>query len=253
MMDTHCHLTDSELVGQLDGVVQRAAAAGVNSIVTIGTGPPDWEAAIRVAKSRANVKCAVGAHPNNCHEIQFEQLAGLREYCAEPLVVALGEMGLDYHHHFSPRERQAKYFEAQLALAAELNMPVVIHCREAMDDCLAILRGFAKVRAVFHCFTGTMEEAKRVWDAGHLTGFTGVVTFKNGQALREVVKAAPEDRILVETDAPYLTPEPMRKQKINEPAMVMHTAAVVAAVRGMSVTELDECTTGNAVKFYRWG
>jgi TatD DNase family protein len=138
-------------------------------------------------------------------------------------------------------------------MARELDMPVIIHCREATDDCLAILRAFDGVRAVFHCFTGTADEAKRVWDAGYLTGFTGVVTFRNGQVLRDIAAAAPKDRILVETDAPYLTPEPMRKQKINEPAMVVHTAAVVAEVRGMSVAELDECTTENALGFYRWG
>ena len=113
------------------------------------------------------------------------------------------------------------------------------------------LRAFEGVRAVFHCFTGTADEAKRIWDAGHLTGFTGVVTFRNGQGLRDIAAAAPADRILVETDAPYLTPEPMRKQKTNEPAMVVHTAAAVAAARGMSVAALDDCTTENAMGFYR--
>jgi len=122
-----------------------------------------------------------------------------------------------------------------------------------MDDCLSILRAFEEVRAVFHCFTGTADEAGRIWDAGHLTGFTGVVTFRNAEKLREITAAAPVDRILVETDAPYLTPEPMRKQKTNEPAMVVHTAAVVAEARGMSIAELDERTTKNAIGFYRWG
>jgi TatD DNase family protein len=253
MIDTHCHLTDPRLMSQLDAVLERAAAAGVGKIVTIGTDPGDWEAVAAVTRRFPNVRCAVGAHPNYCQEIQFEQLARLREYCADPAVVALGEMGLDYHYDTSPREKQARYFEAQLDLAREVGLPVVVHCREAVDDCLAMLERFSGVRAVFHCFTGTAQEARRIWDAGYLTGFTGVVTFRNGQGLREIAGEAPGDRILVETDAPYLTPEPMRKQKVNEPAMVVHTAAAVAAARGISLEELDRITTENAMGFYRWG
>ncbi|MGD0388572.1 MAG: TatD family hydrolase [Tepidisphaeraceae bacterium] len=253
MIDTHCHLTDPRLLEQLDAVLARAREAGVGNMVTIGTHPADWDAVLRVTRERPNVRCAVGAHPNYCHEIQLEQLARLRELCAEPSVVALGEMGLDYHYDTSARTKQAEYFEAQLELARELNMPVIIHCREAVADCLAMLARFSGVRAVFHCFTGTAQEARRIWDAGHLTGFTGVVTFRNGQALREIAAEAPEDRILVETDAPYLTPEPMRKQRVNEPAMVVHTAAAVAAARGISLEKLDQITTANAMGFYRWG
>jgi TatD DNase family protein len=252
MIDTHCHLTDPRLLEQIDGVLSRAAAAGVKDIVTIGTLPGDWEAALSLAKSHPNVRCAVGGHPNNCHEFRLADLGRLRDFCNERSVVALGEMGLDYHYDFAPKERQAGFFEAQLQLAQELTMPVIIHCREAMDDCLAILKRFANVRAVFHCFTGTAEEARRVWDAGHLTGFTGVVTFRNGQALREIAAEAPADRILVETDAPYLTPEPMRKRKTNEPALVMHTAAALAKARNISLQELDALTTANAKRFYRW-
>jgi TatD DNase family protein len=252
MFDTHCHLTDPRLMEQLPGVLERAAAAGVGKIVTIGVQPGDWEAAIGVTAGRENIRCAVGAHPNHCHEIEREELARLREYVGLPVVAALGEMGLDYHHQFADRALQMEYFQLQLELARSVKLPVVIHCREAVDDCLLILAAFPDVRAVFHCFTGSMDEARRIWDAGYLTGFTGVVTFRNGQSLRDIVAEAPADRILVETDAPYLTPEPMRKQKINEPALVMHTAAVVAAARKMSLAELDELTTKNALGFYRW-
>jgi TatD DNase family protein len=253
MIDTHCHLTDPRLVEQLDAVLGRAEAAGVGNVVTIGTHPADWDAVLKVARRHPNVRCAVGAHPNYCREIQVQELARLREFCGEPGVVALGEMGLDYHYDSAPREKQAEYFEAQLELAREVGLPVVIHCREAVEDCLGMLGRFAGVRAVFHCFTGTAQEARRIWEAGHLTGFTGVVTFGNGKALREIAGDAPQDRILVETDAPYLTPEPMRKQKINEPAMVVHTAAAVAAARGIGLEELDRITTENAMRFYRWG
>src|SRR5580704_8462131 len=178
MIDTHCHLTDPRLLEQLGAVMERAGAAGVDRVVTIGTDPADWEAAIGVTRQYSNVRCAVGAHPNECHRIEMNELPLLRGYCANPAVVALGEMGLDYHYGFEHRARQRECFARQLELAREMGMPVVIHCREAVDDCLGIMAGFARVKAVFHCFTGTMEEAKRIWDAGYLTGFTGVVTFK---------------------------------------------------------------------------
>jgi TatD DNase family protein len=230
----------------------RAAAANVDRMVTIGTSPPDWEAAIALTRRYPNVKCAVGAHPNESHEIDPENLPKLRQYCTDSNVVALGEMGLDYHYGLQHRSRQQQFFENQLQLARELKMPVVIHSRDATDDCLSTLSSFPGVKAVFHCFTGSTAEAKRIWRAGYLTGFTGVVTFKNGQELRDIAKAAPADRILVETDAPYLSPDPMRKQKVNEPALVIHTAAIVAQIRGMTLEELDALSTQNAMTFYRW-
>jgi TatD DNase family protein len=253
MIDTHCHLTDPRLLGQIENVLSRAAAAGVDKIVTIGTRPGDWDAATALVAGRHNLRCALGVHPNHCHEVDLAEIAQLRGFQQNPGVVALGEMGLDYHYEFAPKTRQAQFLEAQLALAAELRRPVIIHCREAVDDCLAILRNFGHVKAVFHCFTGTMDEANRIFAAGHLIGFTGVITFRNGESLRAIAAAAPADRILVETDAPYLSPEPLRKQKINEPALVMHTAAAVAAARGVTVAELDRLTTRNALEFYKWG
>jgi TatD DNase family protein len=252
MVDTHCHLTDPRIYEQLQDVLSRAAAAGVSRMVTIGTHPSDWPGTLQVASEYSHIRCALGVHPNYCHESELADVEKLREMQTNPNVVALGEMGLDYHHKFAPRARQAEFFRAQLTLASDLDQHVVIHCREAVDDCLDILSQFAKVRAVFHCFTGTAEEARRIIQAGHLLGFTGVVTFKNNQTLREIAAETPADRILLETDAPYLTPEPMRKQKTNEPAMVVHTAAVVAAARGIDVSEIDRITTENANKFYRW-
>jgi TatD DNase family protein len=252
VIDTHCHLTDPRLLEQLDSVLGRAKSAGVDRVVTIGTGPSDWQAALGLTQRYSNVKCAVGAHPNEAHEINAGELSKLREYCTNQNVVALGEIGLDYHYGFQHRARQREFFEKQLDLAGELKMSVVIHSRDATDDCLAVMSNFPRSNAVFHCFTGTMAEAKRIWDAGYLTGFTGVVTFKNGQELRDIAKAAPIDRILLETDAPYLSPEPMRKQKVNEPALVVHTAAIVAQVRGITLEELDAAATRNALAFYRW-
>lgn len=252
MIDTHCHLTDPRLLEQIANVLAHAQSAGVAEMVTIGVDPADWQAAIALTKKYSNIRCAVGVHPNNCHEVPLERIDDLREYAADPAVVAIGEIGLDYHHHDAPPEMQAKYFEAQLGLASQLELPVVIHCREAIDDCVAMLEQFPEVRAVFHCFTGTPSDAERIWAAGRLTGFTGVVTFRNGRELLEIAARAPRDRILVETDAPYLTPEPMRRQKTNEPSMVIHTAAAIAEARKIPLQELDELTTANAKAFYRW-
>ena len=252
MIDSHCQLTDPRLAEQLDSVLERAAAAGVRRMITIATDIDDGLQAVELCRALTNVRCAVGVHPNYCGHVPPEDLAQLRQLQSDPSVVALGETGLDYHWDYAPRDRQRHAFEFQLQLASELNRPVVIHCREATDDCLAIMRHHPKVRAVFHCFTGNQEEARKILDAGYLLGFTGAVTFKKNDELRAACKLVPLDRILVETDAPYLTPEPLRKQKTNEPALVVHVAAAVADVHGLSVEALDEITTVNASRFYGW-
>ena len=252
MIDTHCHLTDDRLGSQLDAVLSRARAANVTRFITIGTGLADDEAAIALCRGRSDMRCGIGVHPNYSHEAEVADLPRLRDLQKDPAVVALGEMGLDYHHHFAPRPKQFQIFEPQLAMAAELGRAVVIHCREATDDCLAVMRGFPSVRAVFHCFTGTPDEARKILDTGYLLGFTGAITFKKNDALREAVALTPADRMLIETDAPYLTPEPHRAQKTNEPAMVVHVAATVARVKGMTVADVDRVTTQNAERFFGW-
>jgi len=252
MIDSHCHLTDARLAEQLDVVLHRAAAAGVVRMVTIGTDLDDDLACIELCRALPNVRCAIGVHPNYCGHVRIEDLPQLRHLQSDPSVAALGEMGLDYHHQFAPRDRQREVFEHQLHLAAELKRPIVIHCREATDDCLAILRGFANLRAVFHCFTGTVPEARKILDAGFMLGFTGAVTFKKNDELRAACALVPLDRLLVETDAPYLSPEPVRSQKTNVPAFVMHVAAVVARVKNVTVEELDRATTANAAALFNW-
>jgi TatD DNase family protein len=252
MIDSHCHLTDPRLISQLDEVLLRARNAGVTRIITIGAEPADDRAAIELCRNRPELRCAIGVHPNYCHEVEFEAVAQLRELQADPSAVALGEMGLDYHYDFADRARQRKFFEAQMQLASELNRPVVIHCREAVNDCLSLMRSFSSVPAVFHCFTGTVDEARRILNAGYLLGFTGVITFKKSDELREAVRITPRDRLLVETDAPYLSPEPVRKVKTNEPAFVMHTAAMVAHEWGIGVEEVDRITTANVERFFGW-
>lgn len=252
MIDSHCHLTYDALSSQLAGVLERAAGAGVARMITIGTSVADARKAIALCRAHANVRCAVGIHPHHAGEAADGDLAALAELEREPEVLALGEMGLDYHYDFAPRDRQAKVFTAQLELARRTGRPIVIHCREATDDCLGILAGFAEVPAVFHCFTGSANEARRILDRGYLLGFTGVVTYKRSDELREVAGFVPADRFLVETDAPYLSPEPMRKQRTNEPSLVMHTARAVAAARQVDLAEVDRLTTENVRRFFRW-
>src|SRR5438105_5925286 len=252
MIDTHCHLTDPRLESQLPDVLRRAREAGVVRIITIGTDLEDGRRCLELCRKLPEVRCAIGVHPNHAHEADLSELPRLRELQADPAVLALGEMGLDYHHQFAPRQRQHQVFEFQLQLATELGRPMVIHCREATDDCLALMRSFPAVRALFHCFTGSQEEAREVLDAGYLLGFTGAVTFKKADELREVAAMVPEDRFVVETDAPYLSPEPMRKVKTNEPSFVVHVAAAVARVRNVSVEYLDRITTANAARFFGW-
>ena len=252
MIDSHCHLTDPRLAEQLDVVLERAASAGVRRMITIGTDIDDALKCIELCLALDNVRCAIGIHPNYCHEVPEEDLTRLEHLQADPAVLALGEMGLDYFHHFAPRPRQHAFFEFQLNLAARLNRPIVIHCREAIDDAIAILRAFPTLRGVFHCFTGSPDEARKILDAGYHLGFTGAVTFKKNDELRKACALVPLDRLLVETDAPYLSPEPVRSQKTNEPSFVMHVARVVAQVKGIPLEELDHHTTSNVQSLFRW-
>lgn len=252
MIDTHCHLTDDRLLSQLDSVLARAQSAGVARMITIGTDLADDRAAIALCRGRENLRCSIGVHPNYTQNADVADVEQLRELQKDPSVVALGEMGLDYFHKFADRAHQRQMFEAQMRLAAELGRPVVIHSREAIDDTLAVMKSFPAVRAVFHCFTGSAAEAEKILQAGYWISFTGPITYKKNDALRDVVRMMPLDRIMVETDAPYLSPEPMRSHKTNEPALVMHTAVKAAEVKGLTVAELDRITTANAARFFGW-
>jgi TatD DNase family protein len=252
MIDTHCHLTDERLGSQLDAVLARAFAAGVQQMIAISTSVADATDCIAVCNGRDNLRCSVGVHPNYVGEEDFAALPQLRGLQNNPAVVAIGEIGLDYHYGRELRDRQFQFFEAQMQIAQECNRPVIIHCREAVDDALGVLAKFPAVACVFHCFTGAAAEARRIIDAGHWLGFTGPITFKKADELRDCVRITPIDRLLVETDAPYLSPEPLRKQKVNEPALVVHVAAAVASIKKISLEEVDRLTTENARRFFRW-
>ena len=251
MIDSHCHLTDPRLAAQLDGVLARAEAVGVTAMITIGTDLADARAALDLCRqSRDRLRCAIGIHPNHCQGAPLGDVDAIAGLAADPLVVAVGEMGLDYFHDHADRARQRRFFEAQLAIAVRLNKPVVIHSREAVDDALDVLGAFPTVRCVFHCFTGTAREAERILEADGRIGFTGPVTYKRNGELRKVVAATPIDRLLVETDAPYLSPEAVRSHKTCEPAFVAYTLATVASVKEIGVEEADRITSANTRAFF---
>lgn len=252
MIDSHCHLTYEPLAGQLQDVLRRAGAAGVGGILTIGTTIDDSRAASTLAMTHDNVACAVGVHPSHAHEAPADVATALADLVGEPGVVAVGETGIDLYHDTTHVDRQRLVFIEQMRLAQQVGKPIVIHSRNAVDECLAVMADFPDVPAVFHCFTGTMSEADRVLDRGHYLGFTGPVTYKKSHELREIVRRVPADRLLVETDAPYLSPEPMRGKFPNEPAWVMHTAAAVAEVRGVAIEEIDRLTTANCRNLFGW-
>ncbi len=251
MIDTHCHLTDERLASQLGQVLDRARSAGVAGMVAISTDIADAQACIEVARGKPQVRCTVGIHPNHAHEADLGKIPWLTQLQAAEEVVAMGEMGLDYHYGLQHRLIQATVFEQQLQIAVDTRRSVIVHCREAMDDCLSILKNFAVSRAVFHCFTGTAAEAQRVIDEGYWIGYTGVITFKKSEEQRAAVALTPLDRLLIETDAPYLSPEPMRKMKVNEPALVVWVAETVAKIKNLDIGAVDEITTRNAQNFFQ--
>ena len=252
MIDTHCHLTYEPLAKNFADVLKRAADAGVRGLITIGTTVDDSRRALAVAEERENVACTIGVHPSHAHEAPADVATPLADLVGAQKVVAVGECGLDYFHSTEHVDRQRAVFIEQLRLAQKHGLPVVIHSREAVADTLLILGGFPDVRCVFHCFTGTSDEARRILDRNYWLGFTGPVTYKKNDELREIVKTVPDDKLLVETDAPYLSPEPVRGKRPCEPAYVMHTAAKVAEVRGVSVEEIDRLTTANCRALFGW-
>ena len=258
LIDSHCHLTYPGLSEHVPAVLDRAAAAGVGRFVTIGTNPSDNAAALALARAHPPVFAALGVHPHHAAEAPPDFAAALENALrGEPKVVAIGECGLDYHYDFSPRPLQRQVFIAQLDLARSRRLPVVLHVREAHADALAILRDFLTpssehppLSLVVHCFTGTPAECQSWLDVGACIGITGIVTYKNAADVRTAVQLVPPDRLLLETDAPYLSPEPVRKSKINEPAHVAHTAHFVAALPQRSLRHLADQTAQNATRFF---
>jgi len=249
-IDVHCHL--DHLEGGAEFALQEAIKAGVKRIITIGTEPGDLPTVISLAENFApHVFCTIGVHPHDGVKYSAEVGKFLRENAKHPRVVAIGEIGLDYYYNQSPKEEQLVAFREQLQIAADSGLPVEIHTRDAEDDTIAILREFeGRVKGIIHCFTGTPELAQAALDLGYNISISGVVTFKNAESLRATVRnIVPIDRLHVETDAPFLSPVPMRG-KPNTSAYVVHTAQVVADLKGVSLQELSEHTKKNAEKLF---
>jgi TatD DNase family protein len=251
LIDTHCHLTFPPLADNVDQVVQRSLDAGVKGWVTVGTDVEHSIRAIELTERFPSLFVAVGIHPHEAGKATRDHMDRVAQLATSRKVVALGETGLDLHYLHSCVEDQQRVFVWHLELAARLQMPVVIHSREAFDQTLEVLDRHPAVRqVVFHCFTGTPDQAKTVLERGFYLSFSVVVTFKNAGVLQEVAREAPSDRILIETDCPYLSPEPMRKQRTNEPALMVHTARFMATLRHMDLDALADMLTHNARRFY---
>ena len=247
-VDSHCHLDDKQFDPDRDEVIARILEARLKYVLSIGTGngPPDLECAIRLADRYPFIYATVGVHPNDAEKPHSRLIDNLRELVRHPKVKAVGEIGLDYHWGV-PKEVQIPLFRAQLELAAETGMPVVIHTREAWADTLAILRTVwapTALPCVMHCFTGTAEQARECVELGFLLSFGGVSTFPKAAEVREAARVTPSERLLIETDSPYLAPVPHRGKR-NEPTFVVHTAKVIAEVRGIPLSELAAITTAN--------
>jgi TatD DNase family protein len=252
LIDSHCHLDFPDLGRELGAVLDRARGAGVGLIVTISTRVRRFDQLKTIVEAHPGVFCSIGTHPHNAAEEPDVTVEELIEIARHPKVVAIGEAGLDYHYDHSPRDVQAKSFRTHIAAARETGLPLVIHAREADEDIANILEEESAKGAfpfVLHCFTSGPDLARRGLALGGYVSFSGVVTFKNAGALRDIALAVPPDRLLVETDAPYLAPEPMRG-KTNEPAFVAHTAARLAALRGVDGGEIARLTTDNFFRLF---
>ena len=249
IIDTHCHL-DAQYCPDPDEVLARARSAGVQAFVAIGVGSLEAaKGALALAARRTDVVCTVGVHPHDAASADEALVAELSALATGEDVVGIGEIGLDYHYDHSPRETQKDVFRRFIALARELRRPIVVHTRSAPEDTLDILdaENARDVGGVIHCFSEDRAFAARALDLGFDLSFSGIVTFKNATAIHEVARWAPADRILIETDSPYLAPVPKRG-KPNEPSFIVHTATHLATLRGVTAAAIEEKTTENAVR-----
>jgi TatD DNase family protein len=247
LVDSHCHLDFPDFAKDLDDIVARARAAGVGRMVTISTRVGRFDELSAITARFDDIYCSIGTHPHHAAEEPDVTVADLIRIAAGPKVVAIGEAGLDYHYDNSPRDAQERGFRSHIAAARETGLPLVIHAREADNDIANILEEESKNGTfpfVLHCFTGGRDLAQRGIALGGYVSFSGILTFKNSQSLRDIAANLPQDRILVETDAPYLTPNPWRGSR-NEPAYVAETARVLAEVRGVSRDAIAAQTTEN--------
>lgn len=258
MIDTHAHMHGKEFTGDIDDVLARTASAGVERVVLIGVDVEDGRRALELARRYpGQISVVSGVHPHEANLWSADTRADLAQLLAEPEVVGLGEIGLDYHYDFSPREQQRDAFLAQLELSRELDKPVVIHCREAYVEVMQHLKDFYETpgtlsspRGVLHCYFGNADQAREAAELGYLLGIGGSCTFKKAQELHDVVRQVPLEQLVLETDAPYMTPVPFRGKR-NESSYIPLIAARIAELKGVPVEDVIHQTTANAKRLYR--
>ena len=252
LIDSHCHLDFPDFADELAAVVERAQAAGVERLVTISTRIRQGARLVAIAERFPNVYFTIGTHPHQAAEEPEVDSAAIRAFAAHPKCVGVGEAGLDYHYDYAPRDVAARVFRGQIAMARELGLPLVIHARDADDDVAAILReetAAGAFEAVLHCFTSSRALAETGLELGFYVSFSGVLTFKNSAELRAIARDVPLDRVLVETDAPFLAPVPHRGRR-NEPAFVVETARTLAEVKGVAGSAIAAATRANTLRLF---
>ncbi|WP_420962115.1 TatD family hydrolase [Brucella sp. IR073] len=252
LIDSHCHLDFPDFAEERDAIIQRALDAGVGRMVTISTRVRRFDQIRAIAEQYDEVYCSIGTHPNNAHEEPDVMADELIQFAQHPKVVAIGEAGLDYHYDYAPPEIQAKSFRAHIEAARQTGLPLVIHARSADEDMADILTeetGKGAFPFILHCFSSGRALAETGLELGGYISFSGILTFKNSEELRDIARIVPRDRLLVETDAPYLAPVPHRGKR-NEPSFVRHTAAVLAETIGVDEAELARITTGNVFRLF---
>jgi len=255
IIDSHCHLADPKLRGDLEGALERAAQERIDTIVAVGaiSSIETDRLTVEIAERHANVYAAIGVHPHDAKDCDANRLSQLRELAHSKKVVAIGESGLDFHYMHSPAEAQEASLRRHLELATELDLPIVIHCRNAEDRLASIVRevGMPSRGGVIHCFTGNRVAAREFVALGFYISFSGIVTFRSARELHLAAPTIPDDRVMVETDAPYLAPEPYRGKR-NEPAFVRRTLEVLASLRGVEADHLATITSENARRLFRF-
>ena len=253
LVDSHCHLDFKDFAAEREAVIDRARAAGVATILTISARMADFPNVLAIAESHDDIWCTVGLHPHEASTEKLVDSAALVDFAGHPKVVGIGETGLDYFYEKAPRDTQRQSFTDHIVAARESDLPIIIHTRDADADMASMLRQAMLERpfsGLLHCFTSSRELAEVALDLGLSISISGIVTFKNAAELRDTVKYIPLDRLLVETDAPYLAPIPHRGKR-NEPAFVAHTAQAVADLKGVSAAALAEATTDNFFRLFR--
>ena len=250
LFDTHAHLNDPAFDEDRAQLLETFKDAGVGLVLNAGCSLESSHDCIALAEAYPWIYCSVGTHPDTADEVNEEVLEAYRQMCKHPKVKAIGEIGLDYYYETIPREIQKQAFRMQMELAQELDMPVIIHEREAHDDGMRIIKEFPTVKGVFHCYSGSAEMAKELVKRGWYIGFTGVLTFKNARKAVEVAASIPLERIVIETDCPYMAPEPFRGKR-NDPGKIYRMAEKLAEIRGLSVEEIQRITMENGKRLYR--